>query len=413
MNVLIFFLIVVSIFAIGYGFLGWRLLSTSHLPAQWNTVAWIVLILLFLLPPTAFFLQVRRIENAFSDFISWAGYLSMGFVSMVFTLLVAREVVVLTAVVLQKVIAFGREMFQAGAGAAFEADAGRREFLYQASSAAIIGAAGILTGYGLYEARRTPAVVRVEVPVRNLHPDLEGLRILQITDIHAGLTVKRHFVEMVAEQVQGLEADLIAFTGDLADGTVQHLREHVDPLRQLSAPLGRYFVTGNHEYYSGVHPWIEEADRLGFSVLLNEHRMISRGTGSILLAGVTDYGAGDFVPEQASDPAAAVSGAATSDVRILLAHQPRSIFAAQDYEFDLMISGHTHGGQFFPWNFLAAVGQPYISGLHRHNETWVYVSKGTGYWGPPVRLGARSEVTILTLTRARDNGHRSTPETAT
>lgn len=397
MNVLIFFLIVVSVFAIGYGLVGWRLIATSNLAWPWSAAAWAALALLFVMPVTAFMMQINRIEGPVADVFSWLGYLTMGFISFVFTLVVMREIVLLAAVVAQKLLTLGREFFQAGGTAAFETDGGRREFLMQTTNLAVLGAAGVLTGYGFYEARRHPGIVEVTVPIRNLPGDLHGFRILQITDIHAGLTVKRPFVEMVAEQVQGLEADLIALTGDLADGTVPHLREHVEPLRHLTAPFGRYFVTGNHEYYSGAEPWIEEADRLGFTPLVNGHRIVTRGEGSLLLAGITDYSAGDFIPAQASNPDAAVDGAARTDVRILLAHQPRSIFAARPHGFDLMISGHTHGGQFFPWNFLAAIGQPYIAGLHRHDSTWVYVSKGTGYWGPPVRLAARSEITLLTL----------------
>ena len=168
-------------------------------------------------------------------------------------------------------------------------------------------------------------------------------------------------------------------------------------MANLSARYGRYFITGNHEYYSGVGPWVEEAKRLGFDVLLNEHRIIRRGDGVILLAGVTDASAGGFVPAHASDPHKAIAGSPASDVRILLAHQPRSLYEAATAGYDVQISGHTHGGQFFPWNYLAAVGQPYIKGLHKHGKMWIYVSKGTGYWGPPVRLGARSEITAITL----------------
>lgn len=400
MNVLIFLLIVVVILGGGYAYIGWRLIASSNLTGTWALVAWISLILLFIIPPAGFVLQINRIENAFTDFLAWASYLSMGFISMVFTLLLVRDIVLLASGGIQKIIVAAKDFLQSASLAALNADPGRREFLVQASNAAVLAGGGLLTGYGLYEARRKPAVIEVSIPIMNLPPDLEGFRILQVTDIHAGLTVKRPFVEMVAEQMEGISADLIAMTGDLVDGTVPHLREHVEPLKHLSAPSGQFFVTGNHEYYSGVDPWIEEVDRLGYTVLLNEHRIIRRGNASILLSGVTDYGAGDFDKQRPSDPAASVAGAPDADVRILLAHQPRSIFAAQPLGFDLQISGHTHGGQFFPWNFLAAVGQPYISGLHKHDNTWVYVSKGTGYWGPPVRLAARSELTILTLTRA-------------
>ncbi|MEX1140576.1 MAG: metallophosphoesterase [Bacteroidota bacterium] len=400
MNVLIFFLIVVVILGGGYAYIGWRLIASSSLTGTWSLFAWITLIALFVIPPIAFSLQINRIENSFTDFLAWASYLSMGFVSMVFTLLVFRDIIHLTSAGIQKILIAAKDFFQSASLAALNADPGRREFLFQASNVVIIAGGGLLTGYGLYEARRKPAVLEVAVPIKNLPADLEGFRILQVTDIHAGLTVKRPFVEMVAEQMEGISADLIAMTGDLVDGTVRHLREHVEPFKHLSAPSGQFFITGNHEYYSGVEPWIEEVDRLGYTVLLNEHRVIKRGNASILLSGITDYSAGDFDRTRPSDPARSVEGAPRTDVRILLAHQPRSIFAAQPFKFDLQISGHTHGGQFFPWNFLAAVGQPYISGLHKHENTWVYVSKGTGYWGPPVRLAARSELTILTLTRA-------------
>jgi predicted MPP superfamily phosphohydrolase len=271
----------------------------------------------------------------------------------------------------------------------------------------ILAVSGGLTAYGFYQARRRPAIVEVNVPITDLPHDLEGFRIVQITDIHAGLTVTREFVETVVVMANELKGDIIAFTGDLVDGTVEHLREHVEPVSRLSARHGSYFITGNHEYYSGAEPWVEEAKRLGFDVLLNEHRVLRHGNATILLAGVTDSSAGQFVPGHASDPHKAIAGAAHSDVKILLAHQPRSLYEAVKAGFDLQISGHTHGGQFFPWNLVAAAGQPFIKGLHKYENSWIYVSKGTGYWGPPVRLGARSEITVVTLTadRKQNAGH--------
>jgi len=147
-----------------------------------------------------------------------------------------------------------------------------------------------------------------------------------------------------------------------------------------------------------VEPWIKEAGRLGFDVLLNEHRIIRRGESRMIIAGVTDYGAGDFVRAQESSPSAALSGAPEGLVKILLAHQPRSIHEATRAGYHVQISGHTHGGQFFPWNHLATLNQPYIKGLHRHENTWIYVSRGTGYWGPPLRIGIPPEITVITLT---------------
>ena len=213
------------------------------------------------------------------------------------------------------------------------------------------------------------------------------------------MTVKRDWIETIARQVEELKPDLLAFTGDLADGSVPHLRDEVAPLADLRAPYGKFFVTGNHEYYSGAEPWVEEVDRMGYRVLLNEHDLISKNGSSILLAGVTDYSGGTFLPHHRSDPAKAVEGAPADTVKILMAHQPRTVYAAALLGFDFILTGHTHGGQFFPWNLVATIGQPYIQGLHNRDGAWVYVSKGTGYWGPPVRLGARSEITVFTLTR--------------
>ncbi len=398
MNVIFFFLIAFGILALGYGYIGWRLIIPANLGAPWNTIAWAVLILFLLIPPLSIFMQRYGFEG-WRAVLSWIAYLSLGFVSLLFTSLVIRDLIWLVTAAAQKTFLFARDLFGSPSVALDPPDPERRRFLLQSMNLGILGISGTLTGYGLYEARRRPAVVEVSVPIPNLPDDLEGFRILQITDIHAGLTVKRKFVETVVEQANELAPDIIAFTGDLVDGSVPHLRNEVSPMADLSARYGRYFITGNHEYYSGAEPWVEEADRLGFTVLLNEHRVLQYGAGRILLAGVTDYSAGQFVKNHATNPEAAISGALPSDVKILLAHQPRSLYAAIPLGFDLQISGHTHGGQFFPWNLLAALGQPYIAGLHKHESMWIYVSRGTGYWGPPIRLAARSEVTVIKLIR--------------
>src|SRR5229473_2513317 len=227
----------------------------------------------------------------------------------------------------------------------------------------VVGAAAFLTLVGMILARR-PLVVRVTVPIADLPSDLAGFRILQLSDLHIGPTIRRPFVDAVVDRANALRPDLVAVTGDVADGLVPELREHVAPL-----------------------------ERLGIAVLSNEHRIVERGAGRLLLAGVTDLSA-------ASDPAAAVAGAPPSDVRVLLAHQPRSAFAAQAAGYDLQLSGHTHGGQYFPFNLLVRLFQPFVAGLHRLESMWLYVSRGTGYWGPPLRLWAPAEITVLELVPA-------------
>jgi predicted MPP superfamily phosphohydrolase len=207
------------------------------------------------------------------------------------------------------------------------------------------------------------------------------------------------------DAVNGLHADMIALTGDLVDGSVPDLARHIAPLARLSARHGAFLVTGNHEYYSGEGPWTAEFRRLGLRVLQNEHVVVQHAGTPLVVAGVTDFGAHHFDPGQRSDPAAALLGApAQAAARILLAHQPRSAAAAASAGFDLQLSGHTHGGQFWPWNLFVRLQQPFTAGLHRLNHLWVYISRGTGYWGPPNRFGAPSEITLLRLVAAPPTG---------
>jgi len=187
----------------------------------------------------------------------------------------------------------------------------------------------------------------------------------------------------------------------LVDGSVQQLSSHTAPLAGLAARHGVYFVTGNHEYYSGERAWTQEIRRLGLRVLKNEHVVLQHDDEALVLAGVTDYGAHHFDPAQQSDPAAALRGAPSdAAVKILLAHQPSSAQAAANAGFDLQLSGHTHGGQFWPWNLFVHFFQPFTGGLHRLKNLWVYVSRGTGYWGPPNRFGVPSEITHIRLVPA-------------
>jgi hypothetical protein len=256
---------------------------------------------------------------------------------------------------------------------------------------------------GLWNARRTARVVHVDVPIAGLPSALHGFSFVQLSDVHVGPTIRRDYVASIVDVVNALDADVVAITGDLVDGSVPELREHVAPLAQLAARHGRFFVTGNHEYYSGAVAWMQELERLGLTVLHNEHVVIERGGGKLVVAGVPDHGAGHYHREHTSDPQQAIAGApADASARVLLAHQPLSAPAAARAGFDLQLSGHTHGGQFLPWNFFVRLQQPFTAGLHKLDELWVYVSRGTGYWGPPKRFGAPSEITKLRLIPASD-----------
>jgi hypothetical protein len=260
--------------------------------------------------------------------------------------------------------------------------------------------AAAVTLVGFINARRVARVVHVDVPIDGLPEALHGFTIAQISDIHVGPTIKRDYLDAIVERVNALQADAVAVTGDLVDGRVHHLAEHTAPLAKLQSRHGAFFVTGNHEYYSNAHEWIVEVERLGLHVLMNEHVVLNHEGEKVLMAGVTDYTAHHFDPSHKSDPHRAAAGApANVGVKILLAHQPRTAQQAADAGFDLQLSGHTHGGQFFPWNLFVPMQQPYVAGLKRLKQLWIYISRGTGYWGPPKRFGAPSEITKLRLVR--------------
>ena len=371
-----FALIFLSLLGSIYGYSGWRLIP--YLPPSAQIGAALALVFLLLTPLFLFRLRSRPHLAWLTDPLAWVAYLGMGFFTVCSTLLLLRDIGGLLL------------------GLVYPINASLNTSIDLATFALAL----VVAVYGYYQARRTPAVRRVDVPLANLPPALVGLRIVQISDLHVGPTIKAPFVERVVARVNELQPDLIAFTGDLADGAVERLAPHTVALAELTAPLGVYFCTGNHEYYSGVEGWTEQARRLGFDVLINEGRQIDCGGGRIALAGATDFSAGELVPDHASDPAKALAASDGADVRILLAHQPRSIEAASQADCHLQLSGHTHGGQFVPWKYVISLQQPYVAGLHKFRDTWIYIHRGTGYWGPPLRLGAPSEIALLTLSRA-------------
>ena len=326
--------------------------------------------------------RARMMQNSgFAANVAWIGSLNGGFFSSLAVLTVTRDLFLGPAVLL--------------------ASRGEAATLESASAIAVPLLAVLATVVGFIDARRRPRVVDVEVPLPGLPPALQGFTIAQISDVHVGPTIKRDFLRGIVETVNSLNVDLVAITGDLVDGSVERLAVHVEPLSRLRARHGAYFVTGNHEYYSGAAAWIAELRRLGLHVLLNEHVVLSHGGAPLLLAGVTDYSAHRFDPAHRSDPEAALAGAPPGlHPRVLLAHQPRTAAAAADAGFDLQLSGHTHGGQFWPWNFFVRLQQPFTAGLHRLGHLWVYTTRGSGYWGPPKRLGVPSEIARVRLVPA-------------
>jgi predicted MPP superfamily phosphohydrolase len=363
-------------------YLGWRLV-----PAWLDrplAAAGLVLVLLASLALMPLSLRASRMRSPrAAAALTWGGLLCLGLFSSLFVLSVLRDAALLSAALVNLALP----------------DALPLARLSVASGRAVPVLAALVTAWGYFNARRTAAVVTVDVPIRGLPPALHGFTIAQISDVHVGPTIRGEYVQAIVASVNRLEADMVAITGDLVDGRVQDLAPHVAPLADLRSRHGTYFVTGNHEYYSGAAPWIRELERLGMRVLLNEHVVLRREDATLLVAGVTDWSAHRFDPAQRSDPQAALAGAPDEAVKLLLAHQPRSAHAAERAGFHLLLSGHTHGGQFWPWNHFVRWQQPYTAGLHRVRELWVYVSRGTGYWGPPKRVGAPSEITRVRLVR--------------
>lgn len=237
----------------------------------------------------------------------------------------------------------------------------------------------------------------VRIALDRLPSELDGTSIVQLSDVHIGPTLRREFLEEVVRQVNALNPDVVAITGDLVDGSVDDLREHVAPLGEIQARHGVFFVTGNHEYYSGADEWCSELQRLGIRVLRNERVSVGVGDVSFDLAGIDDYHAAQFGNGHGADLPRALHGRDPSRELVLLAHQPRAVFEARKHDVGLQLSGHTHGGQIWPWNFMVKLQQPVVSGLARFGRTWVYVSNGTGFWGPPMRLGAPAEITRVVL----------------
>jgi predicted MPP superfamily phosphohydrolase len=279
-------------------------------------------------------------------------------------------------------------------------DPDRRRFFNRViGGGAAVGAVSA-TGFGVYQALKTPGVKEVPITLSRLPRQMDGFTIVQLTDIHIGNTIGREWVQDMVDKANAAGGDLIAITGDLVDGRVADLRDAAAPLSQLRAEHGVYFVTGNHEYYSGADAWIEHIRTLGIRVLRNERVRIGNGEHSFDLAGIDDRSAHRW-DGHGPDLAAAVAGRDSSRELVLLAHQPRQVRDAVEHGVGLQLSGHTHGGQIWPWHYLARAQQGgLLAGHSRHGKdgsTQLYISRGTGYWGPPVRVGAPAEITRVVL----------------
>ncbi len=255
----------------------------------------------------------------------------------------------------------------------------------------------LFTAIGLYQGLGPTPIKKISIPISNLPDPLSGLRIVQLTDIHIGPTAGPAFIKELVEKTNALEPDIVAITGDLVDGRVSELGEQVSGLKNLKAKHGVYFVTGNHEYYSGVDEWIRFLPGLGIEVLMNDRVSIDYNGSTIDLAGVPDLTGHRIGPPHKPDLEQTLEGRNPNHPLILLAHQPRQWTSAAKQGVSLQLSGHTHGGQFFPFNLAVKAVEPYFRGLYRKGESALYISRGNGYWGPPLRFGVPRELTLIEL----------------
>ena len=329
--------------------------------------------------------------SAFSRIGRYVGYVCMGWLSFLLVLTIARDVILFAA------LPFGPDSLPLLRG-----ETGGTVVFLASLSAFIYGWICAMTG---------PSVRNVTINFADLPPALVGLKIAQISDLHVGPTISERYVRRVVKITNGLNADFVALTGDIADGPIAAFEPNAAPLNELQ-PAGKiFFILGNHEYYAGVTEWTAYFRKIGMRPLLNQYAVVTHGGAKVMVAGVLDpagaHGRGRDGETDGPDAELAKRNGETPetpqgpcDFHVLLAHNPKLTPLGAAAGFDLQLSGHTHAGQFFPWNFVAkAVHAPHFAGLSRDGKMQIYVSAGTGSWGPPIRLGTVAEVTLITLAR--------------
>ncbi|MEO6777499.1 MAG: metallophosphoesterase [Kofleriaceae bacterium] len=340
-----------------------RFVHAPHWPAPWSTLGTIAIILLAPSVPVAAILM-RRMSREAARPVLWFAYTWFGLAVYLLLAAAISHLVVTVAPVGVRAAAIGG-----------------------------IAAAVAVVAYGLVHVRLGPTVKRVRLPLETLPASAAGFTIVQLTDIHIGPSLGRAFATKLTDRVNALEPDLIVLTGDLVDGRVAELAPEVAPLAGLRAKHGVFAVTGNHEYYWNADAWIAHFTSLGIQFLRNAHVAMPGFT----LAGVDDSTSHAMAVGHGEDVAKAIADRDPTIPVVLLAHHPSTIARAQRAGVELQLSGHTHGGQLLPLGWIARLFEPHLAGLARFGPTWLYVSEGTGFWGPPLRVGTSCEITHLTL----------------
>lgn len=378
--------LLVVVFGLGFlgsthAYLAQRLVLDPGVPQPWRGG----LLALIVLGGLSLVLQPigeRTLRPPASRLIAWPASLWMGFAFLLLVQLLVSDGLLWIAGSVARAASL--------APAANGSTAGLR-------AALVTGVAALAGGVALRSGLSAPQLKRVEVELARWPRALDGFRIAQISDLHIGPILGRDFAAHLVERVNGLGADLIAVTGDLVDGDVAHLAGEVEPFRGLAAPLGVWFVTGNHDHYSGARAWAAKAAELGMRVLRNQHVTLEARGERFDLVGVDDHRGDLFGADGGEDLDAALAGRDAERPALLLAHDPSTFKRASSRGIDFQLSGHTHGGQIFPFMALVWLAIPFVAGRHRRGDAELYVSRGTGFWGPPMRLLAPAEITEITL----------------
>ena len=366
-----------------------RLVVATALPAPWRLVAAVTFGLLTLGFPISFFVT-RLVSPETGRLLLYPIYTWLGVMMMLFFVLLGLDLV-------------RGATWLAGwiSGKGLDLDPSRRLLMARVAAGAASGLVSVASVYGVRRGVGQPIIRRVKVLLPGLPAGLEGLTIVQLSDVHLGAMRRGRWLERVVQRTNALKPHIIAITGDLADTVPEMLPAEVANLGKLRAEGGVFFVTGNHEYFHDLEGWLGALSSQGVRVLRNERVTVRRGGAALDVAGVDDHDGGRMTPGHGPDVARALDGRPKERKVLLLAHQPKVIDDAARHGVDLVLCGHTHGGQIMPWGTLVGLQQPYVRGLHHHQgRTWIYVSEGTGFWGPPMRVGSTSEITLLTLTGA-------------
>ena len=374
LSFLIFLLVALSLVGGMHYYIWVRLVRDPHVPQAWARALTVAIVGLGVMMP-ATMIAARLLGSSVVRPAIWLAFIWMGIGFLLVAFLGIADAGRLVAFAIARLR--GR----------MDADPARRVLLARTLAAAVGGVVAGLSAAGLRSALAAVDIKELEVRLRGLPQELAGFRMVQISDVHVGPLLRKDWVAHIVEQIRALSPDLVAITGDLVDGRVHELRDHVAPLATIEARRGVYFVTGNHEYYSGVEEWYSYLPKLGVRPLRNERVEVAPG---LELAGIED-------PTGNPNLSAALEGHDPSRALVLLAHQPRQFAEAARHGVPLTLSGHTHGGQIWPFSWLVALAQPYLAGLHRRGESQLYVSRGTGFWGPPMRVFAPAEITLFRL----------------